>query len=108
MERTGAMALMLESAWRVSVIDIERTLSHVCDKVLTDSSVPPAQRQRRAHGLKLLGQIFQQHGSSDAEMDFKAQLQAAMATVEESMRAKVFEQDDARHRQSRQDDHAAG
>ncbi|KAJ1621317.1 X-domain of DnaJ-containing-domain-containing protein, partial [Pavlovales sp. CCMP2436] len=86
--RTGAMALMLESAWRVSVLDIESTLSHVCDKVLQDSG-DAGGRQRRAEGLKSLGAIFCSHGMPDAELDFSAQLKAAMHSVETGLAARA-------------------
>ena len=35
---SAAMLAMMESMWRVSLLDIESTLRHVCNKVLTDSS----------------------------------------------------------------------
>lgn len=83
------MALMLESAWRVSVLDIESTLSHVCDKVLQDSDVDAQGRRRRAQGLKLLGQIFCEHGMPDAELNFASQLKTAMQNMESSMLARA-------------------
>lgn len=89
------MALMLESAWRVTVLDIESTLSRVCDKLLQDADVDAAARRRRAEALKVLGGIFCAHGMPDAELDFAAQLKAAMASVESSMMARARAADDA-------------
>jgi hypothetical protein len=83
------MALMLESAWRVSVLDIESTLSNVCDKVLQDSCVDAQGRQRRAQALSCLGRIFCEHGMPDAEIDFAAQLKTAMENMESAVLAKA-------------------
>jgi hypothetical protein len=83
------MALMLESAWRVSVLDIETTLSHVCDKVLQDSGVDASGRRRRAQALKCLGKILCEHGMPDAELDFASQLKAAMESMESAVHSKA-------------------
>ena len=50
-ERTigGHYALMLESMWRVSLLDIEATLRR-CNKVLSDQSVDKDMRRARARG----------------------------------------------------------
>lgn len=92
------MALMLESAWRVSVLDIERTLSRVCDKVLQDADLSAQGRRRRAQGLQVLGAIFCEHGAPDAELDFRAQLQTAVSSMESSMMQRAHANDDATRR----------
>ena len=58
--------LMLESMWRVSMLDIESTLRHACNKVLSDQSVDKDARKARAKGLVLMGRVFQAYGSADA------------------------------------------
>jgi len=89
MQQSGAMALMLESAWHVSVLDIESTLAKVCNRVLTDAGVDEYQRRRRATALRSVGNIFCEHGSADTDLDFGSQLQAAMQNVEMAMQAKT-------------------
>ena len=82
--------LMLESMWRVSMLDIESTLRHACNKVLSDQSVDKDARKARAKGLVLMGRVFQAYGSADAlkTTDFSQHMQQ----VGERMAAKVSEE----------------
>ena len=41
---SAAMLAMMESMWRVSLLDIESTLRHVCNKVLCTPPAHPRQR----------------------------------------------------------------
>ncbi|KAJ3307024.1 hypothetical protein HDV03_003351 [Kappamyces sp. JEL0829] len=59
-----AVGSLMETLWNYTVVDVEGTLRVVCTKILKDSSVPYEVRIKRAEGLLMMGQIFQQFGQS--------------------------------------------
>jgi hypothetical protein len=52
-------AAMMESLWKINVVDIENTLEAVVDRVCHEPGARPAMLKARAAGLKSMGVIFQ-------------------------------------------------
>mmetsp|Transcript_20468 Transcript_20468/g.24804 ORF Transcript_20468/g.24804 Transcript_20468/m.24804 type:complete len:144 (-) Transcript_20468:187-618(-) len=70
--------VMVDAIWNYSVLDVESTLRHVCQKVLFDNSVSVEARAKRAEGLYVMGKIFKEKGKSAKEglSAFKDQFRA--------------------------------
>lgn len=90
-EATGAT--MLKVLWFTTVVDITNTLHETCQMVLHDQAVDKESRERRGHGLKILGEIWMgcptPEGISVAEKDAKTLYEeAAYAAMLETIARK--------------------
>jgi len=84
-----SLPMFLQTIWDVSVMDIESTLHHVCDKVLKDISVPWIIRYRRAQALLRLGRLFRDVGQ--VELNDISQSKVAKQHLEEALYGAIRE-----------------
>ncbi|KAK9167245.1 hypothetical protein Scep_002436 [Stephania cephalantha] len=50
---------LMNSLWKLNVVDVEVTLIHVCQMVLQENNIKKEELKSRAIALKILGKIFQ-------------------------------------------------
>lgn len=92
---------LLKILWTTTTVDITNTLYEVIQMVLFDQSVDSKMRERRAHGLKKLGEIFMacpepELGENEEEKDAKKLYEeAAFAAMLETIKKKEESQQKA-------------
>ena len=84
--------IMLRVIWATTVVDITSTIFETCQMAFFDVSVDKAVREKRAHAVKNLGQIFQatpEPAVTGAKKDARKMFEeAALAATVETMKRK--------------------
>lgn len=58
---------MIDVAWSMTVIDIERTLREAIDKIFRDKATDNAHKVKLANGLIMLGKLFEKYGDKTGQ-----------------------------------------
>lgn len=89
---------VLRTAWAISKLDIEKTLRHVCDKVLEDHSISLQSRHARARALKVTGEMFLaavgDSSKSRGDVDAKGHIDVAMKATQAAAQGQEFDPTD--------------
>jgi len=75
------MNTIMETIWCASVLEIEQTVSNVCDKLFNDCSVDFNERKIRAEAILQLGKIFvtaKSKNPDDAKLGSKQRMTEAL------------------------------
>jgi len=72
-------ASVLETAWRVTVLDVEATLRDATSKLFRDKDASEAQRKKRAKGLKIIAKVFKQAADTSGHSTVLADILASSA-----------------------------
>lgn len=90
-----SLPTVLRAAWSISKLDVEKTLRHVCEKVLEDHSRSLGERTARAKALLVTGELFcAAKGDSDRSrgtVDAKGHIDRAMKATQAAAQGQEFE-----------------
>jgi hypothetical protein len=92
----ATQAVMMKIIWTTTTVDITSTIFEACQMVFFDHSVGKEVRERRAHAVKNLGEVFQACPKPEdlEEKDVQSLFEdASMAAMVETMKRK----DEASH-----------
>jgi len=90
-----SLPVFLEVLWRISVMDIEKTVVNASKKVLQDEDVDKETRRRRALALRIIGEAFLQESKSLQASSSEDDARKAKETMESALFATVMKQHDA-------------
>jgi len=93
----ASLPAVLRAAWAISKLDIEKTLRHVCDKVLEDHSISIQARHARARALRLTGELFLDAKGDERSrggVDAKGHIDVAMKATQAAAQGQDFDPND--------------
>mmetsp|Transcript_3412 Transcript_3412/g.6763 ORF Transcript_3412/g.6763 Transcript_3412/m.6763 type:complete len:115 (+) Transcript_3412:2-346(+) len=93
-----SLPTVLKAAWSISRLDIEKTLRHVCDKVLEDHGRSMEERRARARALFVMGDLFVaakgNDGRSRGQVDAKGHIDRAMKATQAAAQGQEYDPTD--------------
>ncbi|PIN14125.1 Molecular chaperone (DnaJ superfamily) [Handroanthus impetiginosus] len=85
---------LMNSLWKLNVVDIEVTLLHVCQMVLQENCIKKEELKLRAVALKILGKVFQ--SQKDLQNAGTSKKKTALADADDSSSDSSDEEDSPR------------
>ena len=77
-----------KTMWSVTRVTVEHTLRTVCDQLLNDKEVSDVERQLRAEGLLIIGDVFRRYDEEVGIPALFTEMEAEAARMEEEAKKK--------------------